>query len=406
MLETAAKKKTDPHHIIEDYPIGHIGDFGRSIGTYFSDFMDNLDPASDHHWHFKVCFDEAECLSSFQRLVINSSVRLSKSHVFYVISYVDSLVDITSTLIPNMTLQRADRELINLDLMTDDIFKNLAEGVSNVRIKKLDASCSDFDIESILGKLDINSLLKGILNTSESITAKELLGKSIKLSRKPFYKTFECEDVESTATDSKESPPIYQAYIIDSLGLKLPSKSDPKWKDRAQKSREIRKKMVAAYLCICKELNKDVRYAFAEMVLQMSDKCIRDFLLQVDAIYRETGLKLCEFITTKVSISKQDAAIRNASQSKKDSIGQSGVTAPLEITRIIDGLGQITATLQSGSRNKALSSSERGNFVINIKNNDLDKYSNSFGSIQEACEAGFLKIIESSGRKWKFRVQN
>jgi len=404
-LEAAAKKKIHPHHIIDDYPIGHIGDFGRSIGSYITDFLDSIDSEAEPHWHLKVCLDEAECLSPFQRLVLNTSIRLAKSHVFYVISFVDSLVDITRTLIPNMTLQQADRELINLDQMNDETFRSLAEGVANVRIDKLNPHCSLFDVDSVLGKLDINSLLMDILTVSESSIAKDLLKKAAELAREPFFEVDEEKSAsEVINTRNSTSLPIYQAYIIKALDLIVPEPHDPKWRRRAQESRELRKKMVAAYLCICKELNTEAHYAYAEMVLQMSDKCIRDFLRQVDGIYRESGLSLETFVESRVHVAKQNIALRRASESKKESIRQSGVTAPLEIARIIDGLARITAIIQSGPTTKALKSSERGNFVITAKTDEVITYSNTFELIKEACEAGFLKMIESTGRKWRFRV--
>jgi hypothetical protein len=207
-----------------------------------------------------------------------------------------------------------------------------------------------------------------------------------------------------TNTSSVESLPIYQTYIINELNLSIPEAHDSRWERRAQESRELRKKMVAAYLCICRELNTEVRYAFSDMVLQMSDKCIRDFLCQLDEIYKESALPLGDFVKTCVPVSKQNVALKRASQNKKESILQSGVTEPLEIGRIIDGLARITAVIQSRPKAKALKSSERGKFVLRTTDHELTAHANTFGLIKEACEAGFLKMIESKGRKWQFRV--
>jgi hypothetical protein len=403
-IETMSKKRSDPKKLLDDFQIGHFGDYGRHIGSSITNFLDTLTSPEAPYWHIKVCFDEAECLSDFQRLVLNTCVRLSKSHIFYVISYVDSLVDVTRTLIPKITLQDADRTLINLDKMSDDAFIRLAEGVSNVRIKKIIHECPTFKVTELLGRLDINTLLSEILTMSESAAAKELLNEGKKLAGQPFFQLTSDEDCDYEDMLHEASFPYYQAYIIKALNLVVPDPAEPRWKRRAQDSREIRKKMVAAYLCICHELNTDVRYAFSEMVLQMSDKCIRDFLRQIDFIFAESGLELKDFIESKISLSKQHEGIKKSSQAKKESISRSGIAAPLEISRIIDGLARITAIIQSRPKDKALRSSERGVFVVSVKDGELREYANTFALIQEACEAGFLKMIDSTRRKWQFRV--
>src|SRR5258708_28532967 len=120
------------------YPLRHLGEFGRIMGTYLAEFCDRntLSQEGDGHrkWHFKVCVDEAEYLSSFQRLVINSIVRLASIPVSYVIAYVRAPDDPSATLLPNMSLQEADRYFVKLDFMSAGEFQELAEGAATVRI--------------------------------------------------------------------------------------------------------------------------------------------------------------------------------------------------------------------------------------------------------------------------------
>ena len=408
-LERFSTLRGDPDEIIKDFPSGQVGHFGRSVAKLMSEFCDKSSEKNDSHWHFKICMDEAECLSLFQQRVLNTAVRLSEGVAVYVVSYVRLIDDLITTLVPKMSLQKADRQLLILDRMTDQEFRDLCEGVCKVRVQaKLSDWDGEFNTSEILGKLDINLILKDLLSVSESPHAKQLLKKSEELAKTDFFLKAAWTNEVNTASDQtlEITHPIYQMYIIEKLGIELPSPSEERWKKRSQESRELRKKMVAAYLCMCKELKLEVRYAFDQMVLQMSDKCIRDFLSQINEIFKEIDVPLEKFVTTKgISIRKQDAAIKRASKQKKESLPQSGVTAPIEVGRIVDGIARITTHIQtSGPENRALRSSERGIFVIDTREVGWGVPAELLGLIKEAGEAGFLRIVESEGHRWKFRI--
>jgi hypothetical protein len=389
-----------PADLARLFPLGQIGDLGRSVGAAMESLCrEHSTVGKGEPWSFKVCLDEAECLDSLHRLVINTAVRLTGAPVSYVVSYVRPIREMTETLIPNLTLQKADREVLQLDEMYDDkAFMRLAEGVSTVRIQHLSGmKDSTFNTESVLGRLDINALLSGILQASEDPQAQQLLALANELA--PRLKTGETGDEEPESNQ----PPIYQAYIIDRLTLPLPTDASTKER-RAQASAELRKRMVAAYLCICSQMNQQVRYAFAEMVLQMSDKCIRDYLDQMHEIFIKAGLEVAAFTTTQVALDIQDSALKSASKKKKEHIPSSGVGSPAETQRIVDALGQLTARLQTTLRdNRGLRSSERGLFVLNTNTGEsvLEAVRRL---LKEAAEAGFLRIVEEGLDQWQFRV--
>ena len=209
--------------------------------------------------------------------------------------------------------------------------------------------------------------------------------------------------MESEAVDhDRHAPPIYQAYLIQKLDLELPSPDKPDWERRRQDSAELRKRIVAAYLSICHELGADVRYASAEMLLQMSDKCVRDFLSQVEEVFRQKDVSLAVFLVRTVSRANQDIALKRASRNKKESLPKSGVRAPNETGRIVDALARITAIVQSHGRgNGHLRSSERGLFEVQC---EAPTEQQTLDYLLEAAEAGFLKFIVTEGSMRKFRV--
>jgi hypothetical protein len=376
------------------FPITQIGEFGRVAGAALAGFCE-ASSQNDRNWHFKVCLDETECFSPFQQRALNTSVRLVETPVSFVVSYV-RLVDVTSTCIKSLSLQDADREVVPLDGMTDPEFTDLAEGVASIRLRRLCPTSPEFTTRAVFGDLDINELLYGILNTSTNPEAKRLLRAAEELRATPFF--------SETREPSSISPPIYEAYILDRLALKPPSPDSAQWERRRQNSAEIRKRMVAAYLCICKELKTQVKYAGAKMILQMSDCCIRDYLSMLDSVFQSLDVPVCEFAGRRVSANEQDNAIRAVSRRKNETIPKSEVGSPVETLRLIDSLGQLTSRLQTATRDmKGLKSPERGLFLL-AGDDSIVRTSDAMRLISEAADAGFLKMLVAEDRTVKFRI--
>jgi hypothetical protein len=184
-VETAAYRHLAPAKIIEQLPLsGSPGSFGRRTGEIIA----GLIAGRDRQLHFKVCFDEGECLSDFQLLVLNSMVRQSKWPVFHVAAFVSQPRLLSETVIPNLTLQHADRNLLLLDQLSPRDFRELAIGVASVRVENvLREPGARFDVDKTLGQLDINRVLGAILKTSVSPVAKRLLGRARELESDPAF---------------------------------------------------------------------------------------------------------------------------------------------------------------------------------------------------------------------------
>lgn len=394
----------DYKDLLGRFRISQVGSFGRSITSRLASFCDQASHGGAK-WYFKVCMDEAECFSEFQQRAINTMIRLAKWPLFYIVSFVSVVGDFRTTVIPKLTLQKADRLVVVLDSMTDIEFRELAEGVATVRVRDyLNREDLVFDGKRIFGRLSINALLAEILRESEAPKAKDLLTKAKDLKTSDFFQQGADAGEDHDAKDTKEPLPIYEAYIVDRLNIQMPKSDEPSWKRRSQQSGEIRKRMVAAYLAICEELGREVKYASADMILQMSDKCIRDFLAQISSIFTESGKPVVDFVNSKISASKQDKAIKRASREKIDNLPKSGVTAPSEVFRLVDGLGKVTARIQKEELSKrVLSSSERGIFVVDTSEH-LMRESPLFDVLREASEAGYLRLLTDDDKKWKFRM--
>jgi hypothetical protein len=392
-LQWYSQIRPNPADLPDAFKIAGIGEFGRVISDMFAEFCDSFSPPSDFRWYFKVCMDEAEYLTPFQRLCVNSLMRLSQSALFHVVSYVRHPEDLARTLLPPLSLQKADSQIIILDTLSGSEFKEFVEGVASVRLQaKLKDANVRFSTARALGKLNINALLTNILNESENPLAKTLIHKADEL----------FAVLQEKGITYHGSLPIYQAYLIEALSLDPDELvSDNRFIRRKIQSKQFRKKMVAAYLNVCRELNTKVRYAYDQMVLGMSDNCIRDYLAQIHEIFVETGLTTKEFaFANDIPIQIQNRALRRASEQKRYSLPKR-VNTPDLTGRLVNGLAKVTAIVQSSS--VALRSSELGLFVIDIPSITS---TGIVDVIRQASEAGFLFIKRDDTHRLTFRVHS
>lgn len=399
-----AKARPNPVSLIEQFPVGQAGSFGRSVAKILGQLCDE-GSVGDSRWHFKVCVDESETLQPVQQTVINTIVRLAEWPLFPVVSFVSLPADYVNTLSRSLTLQKADRNLRILDDMSDAQFRDLAEGVARVRVRhylhKRDAC---FDLRLLLGSWNVNLLLESMLKGSADPGAAALLSRAADLATHAFFSQKETQD-HSDPSNKERLLPIYQAYLIDRLGLSVPSPDDAHWQRRGQESAELRKGIAAAYLSICKEFGLDVRYASADVLLQLSDNCTRDFLAQLETIYRSTGQSVADFLQLRIPYSAQTGPLRDASLEKSKSLVKFGVRAPTEAGRLVDGLARVTAIIQTtGNSYQHLKSTERGIFELDIEEAKARKLLNYVTLIVDAAEAGFLRLYEPDSRVLRFRV--
>lgn len=391
-LERFARRRVPIADVLDALPAEEVGSFGRRIAGMISSAIDVDFAGADAggQWSFRVCMDEGEVLTLRQQRVVNSMVRLTEWPLFYLIAYVSRPQDVTSTYLPNQTLQHADRQILVRDDMRDREFKQLAEGVVNVRLRAiLQKKRVSLNTTRLLGKLDINDLLQRILRESEDRNMRSLL-----------------EDARDLQSESDQSPPIYELYLRRRRP-ELSSEPTSQLERRRQSSASIRKQMVAAYLSICREANTRPMYASADMVFQIADKCVRDYLWQMESIFSLVDKPLHDFLDAEVGAEVQDVALRSAAGLKMTLFRERVLSTPAEANQFVDGLARITALIQSTGRNaEQIRTPERGIFVYQLRpGGDAQGFPNFERLIRDASEAGFLKLMDDSEKdELKFRV--
>ena len=378
-----------------------VGEIARTFGKKLASVLDLNSDVPSEKWHFKCCFDEAECLNQKQLKVVNTVIRTSEWPVSYVVSFVGKPDDLSLTSFENLTTQQADLSIIPLDNLESREFQNLCDGVGNIRVQvALEGNETngelDFKTEAVLGKLNMNELVGDMVKWSEGKFAKELTAITEDFKKTDWFETF-----------ADENPaPYIQAYLANRLSLDPPS-SLPKAK-REQASREFRKKFVAAFLSICRELDRrKIPFAYSNMVFGISDNCVRDYLSQMHHIFEHAGLPVKEFLSRGVRWKQQNDAIHKASDEKRDSINTGEeLSNPERVRRLTVALGELTAILQQGESNKTnhLRSSERGvfHFGAPISTEGTDHV--IYKILKDASDAGFLRLKQDGKKIVTFKV--
>lgn len=380
VVESYARRKVDLAEVLDALPVGQIGSLGRAVGAALGKAISS--PGEPADWSFRVCMDEGESLTLRQQRVINSMVRLAEWPVFYVVAYVSRPEDATGTFLPGQTLQLADRQVLVRDEMSDKDFRQLAEGVVNVRLEAMGLR-ERLNCQRTFGRLNIDGLLERILRESENPDMRSLLDRA-----------------RAAATGGV--PPIYETYLRERRDLGIAPEGA--FDKRRQSSASIRKQMVAAYLTICREARSDVMYASADMLLQVSDKCIRDFLWQIESVFSASGMTLTDFLTEQVPEAKQDDGLRAAAELKMTLFQEKIVSAPAEANRIVVGLARITHLIQSTGRNyEQIRTPERGIFAYVLDGSTAS--AENAVLIRDAAEAGFLRLIEEEAKPNEIRFR-
>lgn len=374
-------------------------------------------------WTMKVCIDQAESPEHYQQKAINTMIaRQETGEVSFAIASLEGRIDIGGTYIPRHPLTDADRMHQSLDEIYEKSsrFHEFITAVSELRFEKsIGKEDVTVDLRNVLGEWDINSLLYPKLKKSESEEVRNFIEKAkenrgirffdfrrrnLPLQQLESFETEErkdnLEELSEFLPEDKEEEggpgifPFYQTYLVKKLNLRLPHEESEEYEIRAQKSREIRKKMVAAMLCLCREFNCKIPYGGYYMVISLSDSCIRDFLRQMHEIYLIEGSTAEDFVKKRVNPLKQEKAIHNASNSRYAGISTTAPYHVLEVRNLIESLGKITAEIQSAYFDQSsLKTIEKGRFNVKYSSMKEDDSRNLRDILSIAKDCHYIKII-------------
>ena len=134
-IEKASHQNTPPLSVLDVLGSpAQLCNLSREVARRLAGVISSDRPSSEIF--FKVCFDEAETLDSFGVQILATWVRLSTGPLYHVVSFVSKPESLSGTLLPNLTVQSADVEFLDLDSIKDKQFRSFAEGVTTLRLKE------------------------------------------------------------------------------------------------------------------------------------------------------------------------------------------------------------------------------------------------------------------------------
>jgi hypothetical protein len=404
------------NELTERFPIERLGKFAQ----FTAEVLQQLYPDDEHRkWSFRVCMDEGEWLTKRQQRAFNTMIRTASWPLLPIVAYVALPQQPTET-DSEVQVNKADVDIIVLDDLAnkDGEFRTFVQGVADVRIQDVlnDASAT-VDLTRILGLLDLNALLEDILRRSLDPWAKKLLADAEERRQDTYFTEFPIDDEEQELHPAAPStaPPIYQTYLVQRLNIAIPS-TQVDAAERRRHQQELGKKMVGAYFAICQMVDTKPRYASSNMLLQLCDGCVRDFLWQMHELWVERGTDVAEFISRTIDPQAQNKALTRASEQKMTRIGDYVLTDTTATQRLVEGLATLAAELQRPPKAtiladaRSLKTPEQGAFLLPgrvLSADPLDSGSEDdalYRLVAAAGVAGYLRMDYAKDSSWKFRV--
>lgn len=334
-------------------------------------------------FHFKVCFDEAETLSTRQQIYLNTILRSSEAPLFWVIATVDRGFETTETLHKGQSITSTDRRVVYLDgPEADEAFRGFAQRIVSLRIKnalgcfkakdRTEFDDVEVDFRRLLDSFSVNVAIGRLIGSRKSKFSERLKSWAAEFDEQVHG------EVRQGKRDSRAS--YYQAFLLKKLFPQrkmselLPNNSA----ELSNRLASLRGKQFAALLCIVKEGHfQNVPYFGAECLLNLADGNVRELLEIVASLFEaavvEYGDEAVAIFaglnrTGRIAWSDQRKAFERASRSKLSGIANRHAEIGGSVTRVVYGLGHLTYLLQTDIQGlRALkSSAEKGVFEIDL----------------------------------------
>ncbi|MCM2477777.1 hypothetical protein HGO38_30490 [Rhizobium sp. CG5] len=330
---------------------------------------------------FKILIDDCEVLTPLQQQFLNSIVRKTRGNIKWVLAYIGGLYDTIRTVIPGQSLSSTDRLVENLDSSSDSEFANLCQNVASLRLfyalpenlrSKLERNdpLKAFKLRERLGKLSVNQIIERVIETGHSEGRQRLI-QVAEHAREFLTINVTRAQREQFSLNVKARP------YVEGLALELlpsPDHKRPYSEDDAKALHAvIRRKQSWAFLEACRILRlHDYPYVGHQIIIQLSDLCIRDFLDIMGEIFERVVTdpkKMLDFVnsTSEIPMEQQRQAVSMASEKKLQGLESLSHPFEEESARMVRALGRLTARLQSeGTKGEAVTTAERGLYRINI----------------------------------------
>lgn len=413
--------------LLDELPAREPNQLLSFITEYIADVVRVRSQFGERPTTFKFCLDDCEVLSSLQRKTLNTLVRLGRSPISWVISSVGDAYDDSETYIETQPLTDADRRVVSLDERASDDFRDLCQSVVSLRLlfslppeRRADVAAekvaSFFNLDRRLGNLDVDDMMGLLIKRSSGPFAKQ-----VKSAAERLLRAIRRASPKAARKYQYGRLPLYQAYILlhwrgreEAFKSHFTIDDVDRLDDYGTRSLEpafqawLRRKQQNALLHFAASIRSRVPLAGANTVVSLADGSIRDFLEIMGEIYEAwvRNLKLDRAAvstferfataTSKIGVPVQANGIYGASATYFAGISHRSEIDADVISRLVGGLGHLTAQLQSNpSDPRVFGATERGVYVISYQGSDAFREQGAFAAIRQAVLAGYLRPIET-----------
>lgn len=370
---------------------------------------------------FKILIDDCEALTPLQQRFLNTLVRKTRGNVKWVLAYIGGLYDTIRTIIPGQSLSNADRDVENLDSTTIKEFSTLCENVSSLRLYyalpetlradlKRNNPLSSFSLKNRLGKLSVNDIIERVIEAGHSEGREKLV--ALASEAQEFLSVNLSKSDQQQFSSHRKARPYAEGLALALMKpevLRRPMSSA----DAKNLKRSIARKQGWAFLEACRMLGlHDYPYVGHQIIVSLSDVCIRDFLDIMGEIFRRSVLpsadsrRMLDFINadSPIPIEQQRQAVNAASRRKLDGLQALSHPYEEESVRMVRAFGYLTARLQTEfAEENELGTTERGIFKIDLSEmrlltNRLGHSSEKMDEVLRRAEKdGFIREVSPGG---------
>lgn len=330
--------------------------------------------------------DDAEVFKGPIGLALNTLVRIPQNKpISWSVAYVVGEFSNKDTLISSQSLSSEERLIVPLDRRddTEAKFSEFAESIAELRLEHYIKMRLPHRLSDRLGSFDMNELAAASLRDAK--------GKEVR--------AFVARAKASALNDQAQRKhfPYYEQHLFDK-GIISTINSSP----------ATRKKNVASYLALCARYRLKPKYAGHNVIVSLSDGCIRDYLEIIGAIF-ETCLpdgqvqppRSHMFVVENappISIVRQDDGIRLAANRKLNSITETIAVGSNHIEKLVWHLGEALRFLHMNDETTSpITNPERTLFTMALTGASDSIIASTW--IREAIVEGLLREIQRSGQQ-------
>ena len=397
-------------------PIRFYRDFCRLISET------NLLASPQVSHHIKISLDDVHRFGRNEQAILNGIIEVNAAPVTWNLSYVTGGYDPSLSPDPSAPLTHHDIEHVDLNYVANPRgFRQLCQKLYNMRVGNEDMTQDpdslDWGYGKVLSNPNVSILFNQLVQDTASVEFRNRLYNNLAYVTDVMEKKLGGPRLgrrQDRQSDKRRY--LYHTYIFNVIfqGVREDFEKFINTRSEIKIDNYFRQKNVAALVCAANELGRQVPYAGKNVLIALSDGCIRDFLRILAILYdnasairqghpRNTPDFFSPDEERPIPLDEQSKAFVEASRSYLEQAEYATDRVGRVLANILSAIGELTRLLQSKDRHRALQLPERGRIRLNFAEATLlGDTTHRIGLLREALSTGqntgSIRILEGVAR--------